>query len=184
MGTSRQKPEQSISDKERAELARAEEVALAEKEAQAINLRRAGASYEDIARQLGYADPSGAYRAVQRVLRRTIQEPADDLRTLEGQRIERLLMAVWPLALGREVRQADGSMKREDPSLKAVEQARKLIADRRQLFGLDSPIPVLGSGEDVDLEEIAQQLSSEHPDLELSSVMAELDLIVREANQR
>lgn len=184
MTTRKQKPQQSTSIKDRQAENRAEEVALAEKEAQAINLRRAGATYEDIARQVGYSDPSGAYRAVQRVLRRTIQEPADDLRTLEGQRLERLMMAVWPLALGREIRTADGKVTREDPNLKAVEAARKIIADRRTLFGLDSPIPVLGSGEDVDLEEIAKQLTSDAPELELNAVMAELEMIVRESNQR
>jgi hypothetical protein len=46
--------------------------------ARATELARAGLTYDAIARQLGYADPSGAWRAVRRCLKHRQQAAADE----------------------------------------------------------------------------------------------------------
>ena len=45
-------------------------LAAAEKHRQALELRRGGATFAEIAAMLGYEGPSGAYRAVMGALRR------------------------------------------------------------------------------------------------------------------
>ena len=44
-------------------------IEVREKDRQALELRKAGASYEVIAKQLGYADSSGAYKSIQRSMK-------------------------------------------------------------------------------------------------------------------
>lgn len=102
--------------------------ALADKERQALDLRLAGARFADIADKLGYANESGAYKAVQRALTSTLQPAADELREVESARLERLLLAVWPAAL--------------DGDAKAIAQARGLIDQRCKLLGLNAPARV------------------------------------------
>lgn len=98
---------------------------LVAKERQALDLRLAGATFDAIAERLGYADASGAMRAVKRAMTSTLQEPADELRQLEAGRLDRLLLAVWPAAL--------------EGDAKSVAQARGLIDQRCKLLGLNAP---------------------------------------------
>ena len=102
-----------------------EGIAAAERAAAAMTLRRSGATYPEIARQLGYADPSGAYRAVQRGLTETLQEPADELRAVELDRLDRMQMAHWSRALAGDV--------------KATQMVLRIMERRARLAGLDRP---------------------------------------------
>lgn len=67
----------------------------AERDAQAARLRARGMSYPRIAAELGYADHTGAWHAVQRALRATVAEPAAEVRQLELDRLDQL----WEAAL-------------------------------------------------------------------------------------
>lgn len=96
----------------------------AERDRQALELRKAGAQFSVIAARLGYANESGAYKAVQRGLKATLQEPADELRTLETQRLDRMLMAVWQDAISGDV--------------KAVDRVLRIIEQRARLLGLNA----------------------------------------------
>jgi len=96
-----------------------------EQQRQALELRKAGASFEDIARQLGYASKSGAYKAVTTALRATIQQPADELRALEAARLDAMLLGIY----------ADA---RKGNVLK-IDRVLKIMARRADLFGLDAP---------------------------------------------
>jgi hypothetical protein len=89
-------------------------------------MRMAGATFQQIADGLGYADPSSAHKAVTRGLVETVRPAADELRELEAARLDRLLLAVWRDAL--------------TGNLKAVESARKILADRARLLGLNLPV--------------------------------------------
>ena len=102
--------------------------AAADKERQALELRKAGASFQAIADKLGYADPSGAHRAVVRALASTIQQPADELRPLEAERLDRLLLAVWPDACNGDDR--------------AINRALQIMGQRAKLLGLNAPTRV------------------------------------------
>lgn len=57
--------------------------AAALRAANALKLRKLRVSYDDIAKQLGYANRSGAYKAVQKALQDITREPAKELIELE-----------------------------------------------------------------------------------------------------
>jgi hypothetical protein len=66
-----------------------------ERQRRALELRKAGASFDEISSTLGYRGKSGAYQAVISALRRTLQEPADEVRKLELTRLDRAQRAAW-----------------------------------------------------------------------------------------
>ncbi|MFC6081002.1 hypothetical protein [Sphaerisporangium aureirubrum] len=75
-----------------------------ERERRALELRRAGVTLELIAEQLGYANRSVAHKAIKRALIRTLQQPADELRALEADRLDRLQTAYWAAALRGDIK--------------------------------------------------------------------------------
>ena len=101
---------------------------VADRERQALELRKAGASFQAIADKLGWADPSVAHKAVVRALANTIQQPADELRPLEAERLDRLLLAVWPDACNGDDR--------------AINRALQIMGQRAKLLGLNAPTKV------------------------------------------
>lgn len=101
----------------------ARDAAAALRAAQALNLRKLGATYETVARECGYTNRGTAYNAVQRELQRTLQEAADDLRTLEAQRLDDLYRAMIPKAL-----KGDGW---------SVDRCLRIMERRAALLGLD-----------------------------------------------
>ena len=56
-----------------------QQIAATERQLKALQLRRQGVSYAEIAKQIGYKSGSGAHAAVHKALKKTLQEPADDL---------------------------------------------------------------------------------------------------------
>lgn len=101
---------------------------LVDKEIKVLELRRAGLTFERIAEESGYADASGAYLAYKRAIKRTMQQPADELRQQELDRLDRLQLAAWPNAMKGDVR-----------SILAI---AKLMERRARLTGLDVPIKI------------------------------------------
>lgn len=98
-------------------------IAAAERQRQAIQLRSAGVTLKEIARQLGYASHSGARRAILAGLDRALADTVADMRAIEGARLDELWAAVW-----------------EDfqrGSLPAIDRGIKIMARRAKLFGLD-----------------------------------------------
>src|SRR5690606_7172749 len=59
----------------------------AERQRDALDLRKQGYTFQEIADRIGYRHASGAHQAVMAGLRKTIQEPADELRRLELERL-------------------------------------------------------------------------------------------------
>lgn len=100
-------------------------IANTDKQRQALELRTAGMQYEEIAVQVGYANRGAAHNAVKGALKATLKEPAEYMRQLEDDRLNRLLQSVWPQAIAGE--------------LAAVGMALRIIAARRELLGLDAP---------------------------------------------
>ena len=94
-----------------------------ERHLQALELRKAGVTYEVIAGQLGYANASGARKAVLSALKATLREPAAELRELELARLDAMLLPLWrPVQAGDE---------------KAVDRALRIMERRARLLGLD-----------------------------------------------
>lgn len=108
-----------------------------------IRLRAAGLKFDEIAERVGYASRSGAKEAYDAALRWWGRETVDDMRTIEGERLE----DVWRITFTRLLECA------RDPDataeMMAVANAAVRISQRRSaLFGLDAPRQVELAGED------------------------------------
>lgn len=101
-----------------------------QRQQQAVELRRAGRSYREIACQVGIGVAS-AHRLVGAAIaeaRTTVQEDVVELRALELSRLDGLLGTLWPKA-----RQGD---------LQAVDRVLRIMERRAKLLGLDAPVKV------------------------------------------
>lgn len=101
---------------------------LVDKEIRVLELRRVGLTWQRIAEEVGYADHTGAYAAYKRAIKRTMQQPADELREQEIDRLDRLQVAVWPSAMKGDTR--------------AIMTIIRLMERRAKLLGLDKPIKI------------------------------------------
>jgi hypothetical protein len=110
-----------------------QQIKALDKHTQALKLRQAGTSYDDIARVLGYKSASGAYNAIKSALKKTLQEPAGDLRILELNRLDEALKAIWP-----DVKKG---------SLFAIDRFLKISERRSRLLGLDAKTEISLQGE-------------------------------------
>lgn len=70
----------------------------------AMEMRLAGATYQEIADALGWSHRNVAYRAIVRGIDRMMEEPVARIRKLQIRRYERLLHALWAQAIGGDVR--------------------------------------------------------------------------------
>ncbi len=101
---------------------------LVDREIKVLELRRAGLTWQRIAEQVGYADHTGAYAAYKRAIKRTQQQPADELREAEIDRLDRLQLAVWPKA-----------MNGDNTSITTI---LRIMERRARLLGLDMPVKI------------------------------------------
>lgn len=102
-------------------------VTAAEKSREATRLRVAGHTYDEIAAMLGISH-GGAYLAVSRELariRKEAGEQAAEIREVELQRLDRMLLAVLPAAEGGD--------------LQAIATTLRLQERRAHYLGLDAP---------------------------------------------
>ena len=95
---------------------------LALRDADMLKLRISGMQLHDIGAKYGLAK-STVHKAIAKRLQQAVSEPANELRAIEHHRLETLLAAVWPMALGGD--------------LQSHEQARKVLADIRKLLGFE-----------------------------------------------
>jgi hypothetical protein len=122
-----------------------------ERHREALELRALGKTLEQIADKLGYASASGASKAIDSALQRTLQEPADTVRSLELRRLDIMLEATMPAAM-RGIPQA-------------VDRVLKIMERRAKLLGLDAPQKqeITGAGGGpvaIDLVEVVRPPSS------------------------
>lgn len=110
--------------------------------AAALRMRTGGASYQQIADSLGYANPSGAQKAVMAALEQTVAEPADEYRKIELIRLDAVQTALWNAAIRmRRVKRDDGKEEIGDPSkhqLEVIDRLMRVMARRAKLLGLDA----------------------------------------------
>ena len=103
----------------------------ADRRRKAIQLRLAGAQYEQIAEQLGYSDRAAAYTDIKRSLEQNLKEGTADgetLRELNRLRMERLLVVAWNQAMTGDN--------------KAMETARRLIESINKMYGIGTTLRV------------------------------------------
>lgn len=99
-----------------------------------LRLRTAGATWQQIADQHGYADKSSAYRAVQRLLDAEQMEGVDQYRELSNERLDLGLRALVPIIQDAAAPAAE--------RIRAVDSLVRLEARRARLNGLDAPVKV------------------------------------------
>jgi hypothetical protein len=118
--------------------------AVATRWAEALSLRITGTTIQEIADQLGYANHSGAYDAFMSALDATLREPAEKVRVLEVERLDRLMNGVWKRAT--------------DGDDFAIDRVLKIMDRRARLLGLDAP-------QRFELEEMKAYDTTTAPDL-------------------
>ena len=130
----------------------------AARQADALDLRKAGATYQAIASELGYSHPPAARKAVMAGLKLTMQEPADELRKLELSRCDRMQQAVWKAVLRGDV--------------KAINAVLRIMDRRATYLGLDAPVK-------IDLEQRIRE-GAEAEGLDADEAVAIANEVIRE----
>ncbi|MFG3510239.1 hypothetical protein ACGF5F_32605 [Streptomyces sp. NPDC047821] len=127
----------------------------AERAAKAARLAADGKSYTDIAAELGYADKSGAWRAVQRAKASVMETPALELIQVEAAQLDSLYVEALDIlgrdhvavSQGRVVKDDDGNPILDDgPKLAALRELRSIRESYRKLLGLDAATKTEVSG--------------------------------------
>lgn len=130
----------------------------------AIQLRKAGASWEEIAEVLGFPTGRAALVATERALEKELQteESKSFMRTMAGQRLDRMLRAVYPKAIDPE----------HPDQFAAIDRARALVADHRKLYGLDAPTEmVVHNPNQSEIEKwVSEVLSAQSPEVQEADI--------------
>ena len=106
---------------------RPSQIKALEMRAEAVKLRKMGFGYPQIADRVGYNSRQAAHQAVTTALaeiREHTAESADDLRTLEAERLDQL----WQIAMTEAITNRD---------MRAIDTALRIQDRRAKLFGLD-----------------------------------------------
>lgn len=135
-------------------------IEAAEKKRQALELRKAGATYAAIAAALGYESTSSAYKAVMTAIRAIYREPAEEVRELEIARCDEMLRALWPGVMA-------GDAKKVNAALRVMERRSKYL-------GLDAP-------QKVDVRHMIEELAREAglSEEDTAAAVAEAERIAR-----
>lgn len=159
----------------------------AERDAEAARLKSRGLSYSQIARNLGYADHAGAYKAVQRALAAVPTESVDELRAVQRAQIDALTAKAIEIlesthyaytVHGDLVRGPEGPngepgdpLLDPAPTLAAIDRLIRLAERLSKLMGLDAPtrhevitLDYLDAQIRAATEELARAASGETPD--------------------
>lgn len=95
-----------------------------ERQGKALELRKAGATYAQIAEAVGYAHEQSAYKAVRKAMQAIVQEPSEELALLQQERLNHMLVILWPRIQGGEDT--------------AINTALRVMERMDRLAGLDS----------------------------------------------
>jgi hypothetical protein len=152
---------------------RARKIETRMQDAKAVELRRRGLSYEQIAENLGFSAKSAAYEAVQRGLKDLYTEDTDGQRLLELERLDDMLRVLVRVALSKHrAAGRDGKLLLDEQGNPVYDDAInvtaalgvvKLSESRRKQFRLDAPTK---SGVHVVTEDVI--------DAEIAKLTAEL----------
>jgi DNA-binding transcriptional MerR regulator len=114
-----------------------ETAAARERAAKAMDLRKQGFTFDEIAVALGYTSRQRAHEAVMRMLKEIIREPAEELRTLELERLDAMFVVHFAKA-------SKGSVDSLGAALRIMERRAKLMGiDQAKPAGDDdAPLPV------------------------------------------
>lgn len=124
-----------------------------QRELAVLELRKTGANWRSIAEAVGYSHASAARKAYLRAYDKTLQAPADELRDLELERLDRLQMTYWKPAI--------------EGDLKAAYFIKDCISERVRILGLAAPTKIQAEvvtydagAIDADIERIIRQFEN------------------------
>lgn len=128
------------------------ELELKRRDARVYELRIRGNTFDQIATEVGFSGPSGAWQAYQRVKASHIFESVEEARQLELMRLDDMQFAIWNRAIKGE--------------LSALSCVLKIMDRRAKLLGLDKPEKVdvnkwnfTGKDLDAELEKIVTMMN-------------------------
>jgi len=96
-----------------------------DRELAVVELRREGKTWQQIAEMVNYATAMGAWKAYQRACQRTLQEPTDEARRIELDRLDALQRTYWEPAV--------------EGNLRAADFVLRVIDRRARILGIDAP---------------------------------------------
>jgi hypothetical protein len=96
-----------------------------DRELAVVELRREGKTWQQIAEVVNYATAMGAWKAYQRACQRTLQEPTDEARRIELDRLDALQRTDWEPAV--------------EGNLRAADFVLRVIDRRARILGIDAP---------------------------------------------
>ena len=96
-----------------------------DRELAVVELRREGKTWQQIAEVVNYATAMGAWKAYQRACQRTLQEPTDEARRIELDRLDALQRIYWEPAV--------------EGNLRAADFVLRVIDRRARILGIDAP---------------------------------------------
>ena len=116
-----------------------------ERQARALELRKMGRNYRQIAEELGYASASGAKKAVLAGIKWLLYEDAKDVLAIELDRLDTYLNVIWPQILEGDLGAIDRALKIGNARETLLELVQPRGASVRVKQG-DSTITVSFSG--------------------------------------
>lgn len=125
-----------------------------EKEAEVLRLRRAGLTFDMIAKRMGYSHASGAQKAYANACKRIVYAEVEEVRKEEQDRLDIAQAAIWA-----------GVVQGDIPSITAL---IRIMERRARLLGLDMPtrvqqeVTVWNGDSDLDreIQDLIQRLAS------------------------
>ncbi len=117
---------------------------IKERDSKVFELRIQGFTFEQIAVQVGFSGPSGAWQAYQRIRSEFIFESVEEARQLELMRLDEMQFAVWDRAINGDL-----------PALSCV---LKIMDRRAKLLGLDKPEKMEVNRWDYDASNIDEEV--------------------------
>ena len=105
-------------------------IAAKERQRQALELRKAGVTLDEIAKAVGFKSRQAAHDSIQRALMAIPRLAAEELRNLDLERLDKLALAVWPKALQGDIQ--------------AINAALAILTRRAKLLGLEAPVKFEG----------------------------------------
>lgn len=127
---------------------------------QALELRKAGATYDAIAKRLGVTD-AAVIKMVRNLLAETARQPADDVRELELHRLDTMILGLWQQARSGDVQ--------------AIDRVLKIMDRRASYMGLDAPKQVR-----VDIVERVRQYAAMFG-IDPEEAVAEAENVIRQS---
>lgn len=137
--------------------------ALMERRTEAIKLKLAGATWDEVAEACGYSSRGAAHADIQREMerRREVEkEELDALRQVETDRLEALWATAWALLQRKNVTVSHGkviyitdpetgekmALQDDAPTLMAIDRLVRISERKAKLLGLDAPLQVEHGG--------------------------------------